>query len=236
MLLLDTGDALVGGKRHGRTTPGDLTNGEVVVAAMNAMAYDAMALGPYELSLEPEALAERLASAEFAVVSANAYRTDGRRIVAPFVVRPVGDHRVAIVGLTRPPEDDVPGARVRDPRDELVRVLPDVLSQAGTVVVITNMEFEQASELLRDVPGLDLVVAARPFRLPDRAVPLAEPGALAVTAEWPSPGHTGRRVGRLAVTVTSDGELANQTWSTMNLDGTWTDDAAMTALLALFDA
>jgi len=43
LLLLDTGDALAGGKRLG-----DATQGQVIVDGMNLMGYDAMALGPLE--------------------------------------------------------------------------------------------------------------------------------------------------------------------------------------------
>jgi 2',3'-cyclic-nucleotide 2'-phosphodiesterase (5'-nucleotidase family) len=120
---------------------------------------------------------------------------------------------------------------VLDPEETLVSVLPEVARQAETVVVLTNLPFEDAQQLAKTVPGLDLVVAALPGQLPDRAMRIGETGALAVVADQPSLGHTGRRVGRLEVILGRDGSLSGESWMSVPMGPEFADNPEMAALL-----
>jgi len=225
--LLDTGDALVGGGWLG-----DTTQGEAVVAGMNLMGYDALALGPRELSLGPELLAQRMAEADFPVLSANVVLTaTGELLAEPYAILEVGGRRVGVLGLTRTPDEPGSHFQVVDPREVAKERVPEVAGLADIVIVLTNVGYRSAQGIAEAVPGIDLVIAALPGQLPDRAWRAPNTGTLVVTAEQPLPRHSGRRVGRLAVVVRDDGRLTQETWASQPMDNTLADDLRMQALL-----
>lgn len=229
LLLVDAGDALAGGGL------GDSTEGEAIVAGMGLMGYDAMALGPKELALGLDTLQRRMAEATFPMLSANAVLDPGGELLArPYHVVEVGTFRAAIVGLTRPPDLPVEGIRVLDPREALTGVLAEVSPQADLVILLTNLAYDQAQTLAAELPGIDLVVAALPPHSPTGAVRLPGTGTIVVVAEYPTPGHTGRQIGRLAVTVQDDGSLAGETWAAVPLSLFLDDDPEMAALLGRY--
>jgi 2',3'-cyclic-nucleotide 2'-phosphodiesterase (5'-nucleotidase family) len=226
-LLLDTGDALVGGG-----ILGDSTEGEAIVAGMNLLGYDAMALGPKELALGLDTLRKRAAEAQFPVLSANVVLSGtDELLVPPFAVVEVSGHRVGLVGLTRVPGEPVAGFEVLDPQQAAAHYVPVVAAQAETIVVLTNLAYRPALALAAAVPGIDLVVASLPDQLPRQAVRAPETGTLVVAAEQPVARHTGRRVGRLAVSLGSDGRLSGESWRSVQMDPGIPDDAEMAALL-----
>jgi 2',3'-cyclic-nucleotide 2'-phosphodiesterase (5'-nucleotidase family) len=227
LLLLDTGDALVGGAELG-----DLTAGAAIVAGMNLMDYDAMALGPKELGLGLDTLRQRIEEASFPFVSTNAVlESSGELLAPPYAVVEVGALHAAIVGLTRPPDVALEGIQVVDPREALARYLPEAAAQADLVILLTNVPFDQAVVLASEVPGIDLVVSALPVAFPVEAVRVPGTATLAVTAEMPMPGHTGRQIGRLTATVQPDGSLAGESWAAVPLDSFIVDDPEMAELL-----
>jgi 2',3'-cyclic-nucleotide 2'-phosphodiesterase (5'-nucleotidase family) len=227
--VLDAGDAWVGGEL---AVLGDFTQGEAIVAGMNMMGYDAMALGPKELSLGPDVLRERMAEATFAVLSANVVlESSGEPVADPYTVLDVAGHRVGIVGLTRMPEAPQPGFQVLDQQQATAQTVAEVADQADTVILLTNTGYRSALEIAGAVPGIDLVVAGLPDQLPRAAVRAPGTGTIAVTAEQPVLAHTGRRVGKLAVTLGSDGSLSGESWESVQMDGQLADDPVMAALL-----
>ena len=225
--MLDAGDALIEG--------GSVENkamGEVIVAGMNLMGYNAMALGPKELSLGATLLRQRMEEARFSVLSANVlWSGTGELVTEPYAILQLGPHRVGVIGLTRMPDDELTDFRVLEPRDALPEYVSEVAGEADTIILLTNLEYRAALDLVQAVPGIDLVVAALPDQLPNEVVRVVETGTLAVTAEQPAPLHTGRRVGRLVVALGSDASLGSESWMSVPMDSTIADDPEMAALL-----
>jgi len=202
------------------------------VAGMNLMGYDAMALGPKELSLGGEVLQTRIDEAQFPVLSANVlWSSSGEQVVQPYTILQVGARRVGVIGLTRPPDVESADFVLLEPNEALSPLVPEVKAQADSVILLTNLPYRSALELVQGVPGVDLLVAALPAQLPDRAVRAPETGTLAVAAEQPLPRHAGRRIGKLAVTLGSDGTLGGEFWASVSLGPTVVDDPEMNALL-----
>jgi 2',3'-cyclic-nucleotide 2'-phosphodiesterase (5'-nucleotidase family) len=242
---LDTGDALVTGTPvvegqtyvPGQALPvyhplGDLTKGEVIVAGMNLMGYDAMALGPKDLTLGPDVLQQRMAEAEFPFLSANAVLADGGELLAPaYTIVETGPYRLGILGLTRQPKESVAGIEVRDPQVALERWLPEVAVEADVVILLTNLDFRAAVDLVRAVPGVDLLVAALPGQLPANVMHVPDTGTLAVTAEQAMERHSGRRVGELLLAVQPDGTISARSWQSVDMAKEFADDFEMAALL-----
>jgi len=228
--LLDTGDALIGGG-----TLGDRTQGAAIVAGMNFMGYDAMALGPKELSLGVDLLKQRMDEAEFPVLSANAVLTSSGELVAePYTIIEVDGHRVGVIGLTHPLTMPYNGFDVLPPQQAIEHYVPEVAWQVDTVIVLTNLEYQAALALAGAVPGIDLVVAA----LPDQSGPRLEgalgTGTLVAVADQALPKHSGRRVGVLTATIQADGSLTSQSWQSLWMDKGIADSPEMDTLLSKF--
>jgi 2',3'-cyclic-nucleotide 2'-phosphodiesterase (5'-nucleotidase family) len=199
---------------------------------MNLMAYDAMALGPAELSLGLGVLRQRIAESEFPMLSANAVLTGTQTLlVAPYTILQVGAHRVGVIGLTRVPSEPPADFRVLDPEQTAADYVPQVAEEADVLVVLTNMSYREGLALVEDIPGVDLLIAALPDQPPSQAMRVPGTSTIAIVAEQPAPGHTGRWVGRLQVTVEGNGELNGEAWETRAMDSRFADDLEMQALL-----
>jgi 2',3'-cyclic-nucleotide 2'-phosphodiesterase (5'-nucleotidase family) len=202
------------------------------VAGMNLMDYNAMALGPNELSLGGKVLQTRLDEVQFPVLSANVLWTStGKHVTQPYTILKVGAQRVGVIGLTRLPDVELADFEYLEPKEALSPLVAEVRAQADSVILLTNMPYRSALELVQEVPGIDLLVAALPTQLPDRAVRVLETGTLAVTAEQPLPRHAGRRIGKLVVTLGGDGTLGDEFWASVPLGPSVGDDPEMGALL-----
>lgn len=230
VLLLDTGDALVGGG-----ILGEKTQGAAIIAGMSQMGYDAMVLGPNELTLGRTVLDIRIQAAAFPIVSANVVVTGtGELYVQPHAMLESAGLRLAVVGITRMPDAQVSGFEVLAPDLVAADAVAQVRGEADVVVVLTNLSYRTAMDLASSVAGIDLVVAAQPGQLPRSAVTAPGTEALVVAAEQPLARHTGRRVGKLVLTVLGDGSLIAESWESRPLDASFADDKEMAALLDLY--
>jgi len=180
-ILVDAGDMLQGTALTYVAARLDTTIRNPVIAAMNAMAYDAAVIGNHEFDYGLPALDRALKQANFPPLAANVYGPNGQRRFAAWTVEIRRGVKVGIVGAT------TQGAMVLD-RDQLagklqVRdIIPDVRSavrevrNAGAAVVIavvhtgldepstydtvgTGAGSENvAARLAHEVPGIDVIV------------------------------------------------------------------------------
>jgi 2',3'-cyclic-nucleotide 2'-phosphodiesterase (5'-nucleotidase family) len=231
VLVLDTGDALVGGGRLGERTAG-----AVVVAGMNLMGYTAMALGPYELSLGMPTLRQRMSEADFPILSANVVvRSTGELFTPAHTVARIGEWRAGIIGLTRTPGEAPPELEVVDPATALAEVVPVVAEEADLILVLANLDFARAAAVGMAVPGIDLIVAARPDTIPPTPVTLPDTGTLLVVADKPElPDKMGRRVGTLRVSIEPDGSLTLVSWETVPMGQQIERDPLMDQLVDMY--
>ena len=182
VILLDAGDLLQGNSLTyvaARISPS--SSPHPVLQAMNAMAYDASAVGNHEFNYGVPFLERTIAQASFPFLATNAYRVDGTRAVRGWTVVTRGEVKVGIVGAT------TPGSMIWD-RDNLAGrivirdIVPEVRSavaearRAGADVILvtvhsgldgvasydtvsTGVPSENvAARLAREVSGIDLIV------------------------------------------------------------------------------
>lgn len=154
-LLLAAGDMLLGNDWA------NLFQGESMMAAMNAMRFDALTVGNHEFDLGVEVLAKRISEATFPLLGAN---VEGLGILAPFILKEVAGVKVAIIGVTT---TDTP--QVTHPRnvaglafvapDKTVRsILSEIAPKADLVVVLSHLGLPADRALAEAVPGIDLIV------------------------------------------------------------------------------
>jgi 5'-nucleotidase/UDP-sugar diphosphatase len=162
-LLVDAGDAWQG------TFISNANKGEAVTKAMNLMRYDALAIGNHEFDWGQDVLAQRAKEATFPFLAANVIETRtgaSPTYLKPFVVRDLGIARVGIIGLTNPGSaaivkaTSVAGLQFKPAADSVRPLIGEVQKQADIIVVAAHVGLVDAVQLARDVPGIDVIVAA----------------------------------------------------------------------------
>lgn len=219
VLVLDAGNSLVGDQPYTLETKGAIS-----VNAMNRMGYDAMALGPMDLRLGEDTLRQRMKQAQFPFLSANVRIEGGGELLAQdYVVRDIGGHRVAIIGLTE--TSTVAGFSIADPIATIKQLMPEVVRQADIVILLTHTPVSVARQIAAQVAGIDLIVCGG-----DEPLPVGEMtsgGTLIVRADTATPGHAGRYIGIAQVDFDEQGKIAHQTNTIVPLSETLPEDPDM---------
>jgi len=186
VLLLDSGDTIQGTPleqfvhvRWGEPSP--------TIAAMNAMGYEATAVGNHDLNFGLEVLRRAERQAHFPFLSANTVDDGtGKPAFRPYVVVKAGTVRVGVLGLTTP---RIPGWEMPEhyrglrflPMDEAARHWVPILrgkERCDLVVVLAHTGFERDPETgeplggdeenfawrLSEAPGIDLLLTGHTHR------------------------------------------------------------------------
>jgi 2',3'-cyclic-nucleotide 2'-phosphodiesterase (5'-nucleotidase family) len=181
VLLFDAGDLLQGNPLTYVAARLDSSSQHPVAAAMNAMAYDASAIGNHEFNYGLPTLRRMIRDARFPMLAANAYTPAGTHAFDSWKMIDRGGVKVAVIGGT------TPGSNLWD-RDNLagrvvVRdIVPSVREAVGAaraagadvVVVLLHSGLNEPSSydtltsgvasenvsarVAREVPGIDLIV------------------------------------------------------------------------------
>ncbi|MEX2045803.1 MAG: bifunctional UDP-sugar hydrolase/5'-nucleotidase [Chloroflexota bacterium] len=168
-LLLDAGDAWQG------TFISNANKGEALTKAMDLMRYDALAVGNHEFDWGQDVLAQRAMDASFPFLAANVVETrtgSPPTYLKPFAVKDLGIARVGIIGLTNPSSATIvkatsiaglrflPAAESVRPHVAALRGRDRGAPEADIIVVAAHIGSADAIQLARDVPGIDVIVAA----------------------------------------------------------------------------
>jgi 2',3'-cyclic-nucleotide 2'-phosphodiesterase/3'-nucleotidase len=195
VLLLDSGDTIQGTPLAYYFARKETAAPNPTIAAMNALGYDAMAIGNHEFNFGLENLWKAQRESEFPWLAANIasdYADD--RAFAPFVIREIGGVRVGIVGFITPavPNWEIPahyaGYRFRPIVETARRVIPEVRAKADLVIVIAHSGLGRDAEtgtarddgfvgedaiwdLAEQVPGIDVILFGHSHQeLPEKSV------------------------------------------------------------------
>jgi 2',3'-cyclic-nucleotide 2'-phosphodiesterase (5'-nucleotidase family) len=226
VLLVDAGDSLSGDR-----DPALATLGRTSVTAMNMMGYDAMALGPKDLSLGLHVLRQRIDEAEFAMLSANAVvSATGELVAVPYILQQREDHTIALIGLSG--GSGTQEIVVRDPLDTVQAVISEAATQSDIIILLSHAGTPTDQKIAEAVPDIDLIISGGKFRL---ATPWQSDttGTLILHADASSPGHAGRRLGIATLLFDAEGRLANQHWKRLDLRPEIASDPDMTSWIQL---
>ncbi len=160
-LLLDGGDRFTGTLFHVQY------RGQDSVQIMNAIGYDAMALGNHEFDDGSEILANFVAGLNFPALSANIDFSEDpllAGLIDPHTILDVGGERIGIIGLTTP-ETEI----LASPSDELVfnydliGVTQDQVDQltmegVNKIILVTHIGYGADVAVAQGVSGVDVVV------------------------------------------------------------------------------
>ena len=145
-------------------------HGQSMVEVMNAMGYDASAVGNHEFDFGLDVLKMRLAQASFPYLSANIrYRTDGRLPldlgILPYTIINLGDINIGVIGLTTTSTPNVTNpANVAEfeftgYRPALEKFVPIMRNEgAQLIILISHLCSDELARLAWQVRSLDISV------------------------------------------------------------------------------
>ncbi|MDQ6888176.1 MAG: 5'-nucleotidase C-terminal domain-containing protein [Gemmatimonadota bacterium] len=181
VLLIDAGDLLQGTPLTFIAARRFPSRAHPVIAAMNAMRYDAAAIGNHEFNYGVPLLNHAIAQAHFPFLAANAMTPAGRHAYTPWVIVRRAGIRVGIIGATTPgsviwDRDNLRGRLViRDIVPAVGLAVGEARKAGADVIVVTvhsgldepasydtvssGVPSENvAARLAREVPGIDLII------------------------------------------------------------------------------
>ncbi len=204
-LVLDSGDTW-----HGSGLS-YFDQGRSMVKVMNAIGYDAMAPGNWEYIYPQEHMLELVEQAEFSVLAHNLVDKDwGDPVLDQYVVRQVGDLKIAIIGMTYPwtaLTSAVTGAAqwwdfgIREAEaEELVEQIKND-ENPDLIVLISHAGYGMDQKFAQRVDGIDVVVSGHTHN------PIFDPVVYNDTIVYESGAH-GEFVSSLDLDV-QDGKIAS---------------------------
>ena len=230
VLLLDAGDTM------GDTMIASVTKGRAILAAMNAVGYDAMAVGNHEPDFTIEGLHALIREATFPVLAANIVeRESGEFFTKPYIIREIAGTKVGVLGLTYPQtalttaKKNVANVEFGDPIAAAQRFLPKIQQEgAQLIIALTHLGLDSDKQLAAQVPGIAVIVGGHSHNRMSEALRVGE--TLIVQA-----GAHGSDVGRLDLEL-KDGRITAHTRTLLTLDhATVPVDAETATLIAALE-
>ncbi|MCL4503324.1 MAG: 5'-nucleotidase C-terminal domain-containing protein [Deltaproteobacteria bacterium] len=154
-LLLAAGDLIQGNNWA------NLFRGKSSIKLMNAMRFDAMAVGNHEFDFGQKVLQELIREARFPVLGAN---VQGLARLKPYVIKTVGGIRVAIIGVVTPDTAvttnprNVAGLKFSPPEVAVAKCLKELKGKADLMVVLSHLGYPEDRVLAQKAPGIDVII------------------------------------------------------------------------------
>ncbi|MGH9871630.1 MAG: bifunctional metallophosphatase/5'-nucleotidase [Pyrinomonadaceae bacterium] len=190
VVLIDSGDTIQGTPLEYYHNKKNNAPTDPMMLAMNALGYDAMAVGNHEYNFGLAVLEKARSEAKFPWLSANTYHKGTNQThYTPYIVKEIDGVRIAVLGLTTPgiPNwENAPnyaGLEFREPLSEARKWVPILRrkERADVVVIAMHMGIEQdlrtgeinpgqvanenrAVAIAKGVPGVDLIFMGHTHR------------------------------------------------------------------------
>jgi 2',3'-cyclic-nucleotide 2'-phosphodiesterase/3'-nucleotidase len=224
VVLVDSGDTIQGTPLEYYHNKKNNTPPDPMMLVMNALNFDAMAVGNHEYNFGLKVLDKARSEAKFPWLSANTYdKATEKTHYQPYIVKDVAGVRVGVLGLTTPGipnwenQTNYAGLEFREPVSEAKKWVPALRDKerADLVVVAMHMGLEEdlrtgeinpsqvpnensAIAIARSVPGIDVIFMGHTHR----DVPSLNINGVLLTQA----NHWGRHLARADFYLEKDGE------------------------------
>ena len=242
VILVDAGDAFQG------TLFFNQWQGEEEAYFMNALGYQAMAVGNHEFDSGPEALAAFIQKANFPVLSANvdvSAEPALAGLIQPYTILEVAGEKIGVFGLTTESAAYIssPGPNVvfNDVVESAKATVAELEAQGiNKIIALTHIGYNEDMALAAAVDGIDVIVGGHSHTLLGDMEGAKGPYPTVVT----SPGgdtvlivhayEWGKYLGRLDVTFTADGKVESYSGAPIFIDESIAEDETIAADVARF--
>ncbi|HVT14344.1 MAG TPA: bifunctional metallophosphatase/5'-nucleotidase [Fimbriimonadaceae bacterium] len=172
VVLLNAGDTFQG------TLYFNVYEGLADLAYMNAVHYDAMALGNHEFDRGPATLSDFVKHADFPILCSNldfSHESTLSGLVQPSTVLTIGGEKIGVVGAVTPDVFDIssPGAKItlKDLKSSVQTAVDDLTRQkVDKIVLLTHIGYEEDLKLVHELHDVDVVIGGHshtPLGTPD---------------------------------------------------------------------
>lgn len=243
-ILVDAGDRFTGTLFHQQW------RGEDSAKIMNALGYDAMAVGNHEFDDGNDTLVKFVDMLTFPLVTANVtFGADLAEKIQPYTIVEKGGQQIGIIGLT-PPDTAIlssPGPDVSFSSDVVgaVQGAVEALTAAGVnkIILLSHLGFPADQELAPQLSGVDIIVGGHSHTLltnlykgdsavaPDTAYPVALKDKDGSRIYIVQAGSSLRYMGRLNVVFDAEGVVTSASGDVIFLSRYITPDSGMIAIL-----
>jgi 2',3'-cyclic-nucleotide 2'-phosphodiesterase/3'-nucleotidase/5'-nucleotidase len=186
VVLVDAGDFLQGNPFTFAAARIDTLQPSAVVASMNAMHYDAVAVGNHEFNYGVPTLHRETSAATFKLLAANATGGQASGTWRPWTIVERDGVKIGIIGATTPGSMHWDSSNLRAAGVTVGAIAPAVAKAvadaraagADAIVLVAHagitgdtLEENPIARVARDVPGIDLIVFGHTHReLPDTTI------------------------------------------------------------------
>lgn len=236
VILLDSGDQFQGSLFY--TT----YKGEDTAEFMNALGFDAMAVGNHEFDDGPEGLAGLIEAVRFPVISGNLDVSVDNQLAGRLermAVIEVGGEKIGIISALAvdTPETSSPGPTVvfADEADSLRADAAELAGQGvNKIIALTHVGYRRDQQLAEAVPGLDAIIGGHSHTLLGEMEGAAGPYPTRVAGpEGEVPVYTayayGKYLGHAVLTFDDEGRLIEAGGAPVLMDASIEPDAAFAA-------
>lgn len=191
LLLVDVGNFI------GPTPTSILSEGRFDFAVMARLGYDLVHLSSDDFAVGADNLRQRIAETEIPVLSGN-LTMEGTSALA-WVVIPCGNRKVGFIGVTSSNfyqlvlANQRRGVVVAPAAEYIAQAIEAMAGKADIVVALTDLNEDEVT-LIRDIPGLDLVITT--------GGNVTKPGS-----DWVSVGFPGMKRAAVARVLTSSAAI-----------------------------
>ena len=236
VVVLDAGDQFQGSLIY--TT----YKGQAAAEFMNAIGFDAMAVGNHEFDDGPEALASFIDAVDVPLVSSNLDVSQSNLLngkLNDHIVLDVGGEKIGIISAlaTDTVETSSPGPNVifQDEAEALAAAVAELEAEGVTkVIALTHVGLPKDMELAAEVEGLDVVVGGHSHTLLSNTDEKAAGAYPMMVGDVPvvQAYAYSKYLGHLTVTFDDAGNVVSATGEPMLLDASVTPDEAVAARVA----
>ena len=196
-IVVDAGGFFAGGLKDDYTqnVQLDMSRSLINLKAMELMQYDAVGLADDEFNFGRNFLEEYIAQTKLNFLSANIRLNK----VSAYIIKEISGVKIAIIGLTNlSAKIKAGGVEFLDLKAEVKKSIEEARAKgAKLVLLLSHLGESQDLKLIRDIPGIDIVVAAGSRK--DEGPSVKVGSTLLVRVSW-----QGRRIGKLSLTLDND--------------------------------
>ncbi|MBN1484232.1 MAG: hypothetical protein JXA37_05875 [Chloroflexia bacterium] len=233
VLVLDSGNSLFA---TNPTKTSDHSQGALPVAAMNAMGYDAMALGERDLAAKADLVGQRLQEAAFPILSANVGPEGVLPNLQPYLLLQTDGRSIAMIGAT------AGNARNRSEQlgltlevekafDAVQRTVEELRGQAEVIIVLSNLAAETNEKLAQEVAGIDAIIGVAGGRQMDPKAVAGPEGRVVLHASYVQ----GEYLGVLTLDLDEAGRVLSFEGRSEALAPQYADDPGMVEMMQEYE-
>jgi 2',3'-cyclic-nucleotide 2'-phosphodiesterase (5'-nucleotidase family) len=229
VFVLDYGSSLFADVASSTT---DKSQGALPIEAMNAMQYDAMALGEKDLAAAAEIVSTRFQEASFPILSVNISPTDALPNIQPYILRQAGGHTVAIIGVTHGSAANRSrmlgiSLTVQSAVETVQSIVGELRPQADVIILLSNLDQKGNTLLAQQVAGLDAIIGVYGGGQVKPTVVAGPDGQVVLHAA----GAQAKSLGILELQFDAQGHVVNFTGQVVDLTAQFANDPGLLQIL-----